>query len=167
MFQAIAATKIYKVVQADGTVIYTDKPSPGAKEFQFKSKPNVVSPVQPTNKTGKRVFTATPATVPQQAPTRNYQLTIKSPANDATIRNNEGKVSINASLNPISNGVYELYLNGELYQKGNAPQFHLIDLNRGEYRIQMRFLDQTGKILASSSVSKFYLQKVSALLRPN
>lgn len=166
MFQATAATKIYKVVQADGTVIYTDKPSPGAKEFEFKSKPNIVSPALPTNKPNTRNFTAT-TSAPLTAPPRTYQLTIKYPANETTLRNNEGKVTINANLNPISSGTFELYLNGKLYQKGNAPQFHLTDLNRGEYLIQIRFLDQTGKLLASSSVSKFYLQKVSALLRAN
>lgn len=165
----IAATsKIYKVVNPDGSITYTDKPVPGATEFKFISKPNVVAPA-PTTTTppAARQFIDNKGQSTKPAAAINYDLQVRSPAHEETIRSNEGKVNITASLSPSGAGTFELYLNGALHQKNTTPQFSLINLDRGEYKIQIRFLDQTGKLLASSPLSTFYLQKVSALLRAN
>lgn len=168
VFPVSAANKIYKVVQTDGTVIYTDKPTPGAKEFQINIKPNVISP-PPTTKTApsSRTFLDTKDTVKPVHVIPDHTVTVSAPSNEETIRSNEGKVSIIGSLSPSAGGTFELYLNGALKETNTIPQFHLAGLDRGEYQVQIRFLDQTGKLLASSPLSKFYLQKVSALLRPN
>lgn len=168
IFEASAATKIYKVVRADGSIIYTDKPGNGATEFELKSGSNIIdTPSKPaTTQPGNNL---SPNNSANRTPSKqtNYQINIASPANEATIRSNEGRVNITANLTPMGAGTFQLYLNGELVQHSNSPQFLLEGLERGEYNAQIRFLDQTGKLLALSSISKFYLQKVSALLRPN
>jgi hypothetical protein len=163
------------VVQADGTVIYTDKPGPGAEEVKFKNKLNIISPGQTSSQSTSqnntppqdRSFIDPNSTTQRAAPKNNYQLSLTSPANEATVRSNEGKVTVSGSVTPQASGSFELYLNGQLALKNTSPSFHLEGLDRGEYEVQIRLVDQTGKLLASSPVSKFYLQKVSALLRAN
>ena len=83
------------------------------------------------------------------------------------MRSNEGNVTVSGSAAPFVTGNYELYVNGQLKQRSGTPIFQLSGLDRGQYQIQIRLRDQTGKQLALSPVSTFYLQKVSALLRPN
>lgn len=156
-----AETKIYKVVRADGSVVFTDKPPPGAKQFEISTKANVVPSIQsPASKT---------QIAGQDAPVQHidYDFNITTPTNEQTIRSNTGEVSIEASIFPSYPGVFELVLNGKVHAVGGTPMFNVQDLDRGEYTIKINYLDQTGKLLASTPPSRFYMQKVSALLRAN
>lgn len=158
---------IYKIVKPDGSVIYSDKPVAGATEFKLKGSLNLSAPTATTSKPQIKTTAKTSAKNSKTATAVNYQLTLTSPANDATVRSNEGKATITASFTPDAQGVFQLYLNDVMVQQSPQPQFQLNGLSRGEYQIKINYLDQTGKLLASTPPSTFYLQKVSALLRPN
>lgn len=157
---AANARELYKVVQQDGTVIYTDKPQKGAVPVDLAKTNSATMPALTGNQT-------------QQLPTRKseklpqYKLSVVSPANQATIRNNVGKVTVTGQLDPIGNGKFELYLDGQLVQTSPAPSFQLTNVVRGEHSVQIKFIHHTGKILASSEPSVFYMHQASVFINPN
>lgn len=160
-FAMTAETKIYKVVKADGTVVYTDTPPPGATEFKMTQQPNLIT----ANPLPKNNAAAPGSTAPKVNTT--YQVKITAPEHEATVRNNAGEVTITASLEPDAKGTFVLYINGQEQARNTAPRFEMSDLNRGMYQIKINFFDQSGKLLASSEESVFYLHQASALIRAN
>ncbi len=157
---ALATTKIYKVVKADGSIVYTDKPPANAQEYKLEVKPNIIA--TPTHKNSATTIPAS-----NSAPSPDYSVTITSPANEATVRNNAGTVTISVNVSPEVKGLYRLIVNGEPTAQQASPVFELQELNRGEYKIKIELLDQSGKLLASSPLSTFYLHKASALINAN
>lgn len=155
-----SAGDLYKIVHKDGSVTYTDTPQLGAVEIDM-SKSN--SATMPALNSGagqlpaKRVTKAHP----------NYELNIVSPIDQETIRNNIGKVTVSGQISPIGNGKFELYLDGALAQTSTAPSFQLQNVVRGEHVIQIKFIHHTGKILASSKPSVFFMHQASVLINSN
>ncbi|GAB5381454.1 MAG: hypothetical protein Alis3KO_34260 [Aliiglaciecola sp.] len=158
---AVNASELYKIVHEDGTVTYTDKPTKGAVLVDLEKTNSATMPALVDSKTqqlpAKRVDKALP----------KYQLTILSPAKEETIRNNLGKVTVTGQLDPVGNGKFELYLDGQLVQTSPAPSFQLQDVVRGEHSIQIKFIHHTGKILASSEPRVFFVHQASVFINPN
>jgi hypothetical protein len=96
-----------------------------------------------------------------------YSLTIISPAAEQTVRSNLGELNVVASINPKASGIFQLMLNGELHMTEPSPVFHLQDLQRGEYTLQVRFVGKSGRILASTEMQTIYLHKASVLINAN
>lgn len=146
--------KIYKVVNEDGTITFSDRPLPGAEEIVItvptsnmeSSVPNPSSPIA-TNKKDKT----------------EYQIDIMSPEKDATIRSNTGEVNIVASITPSHPGLYQLSLNGQTVESPTG-KFYIKELPRGAYTYNVNFLDNSGKIIASSETRNLYLHQASALI---
>lgn len=151
--------KIYKLVKSDGTVIFTDKPPAEGSEYKLVKQLNVM-PSMATKQNSKTTK------VPQSSASKTT-LILLEPAHEATVRNNAGRVAIKASLSPEGNGEFVLYLNGQAHARHTAPMFTLDGLDRGTYHIKMEYLDQSGKLLASTQQSTFYLHKASALIQAN
>lgn len=154
---SVTAEKIYKTVNKDGTVSYSDQPTPGAVEVDFAS--NTTTVVQnPTLKT-KPMITIKKKTQVE------HTLSVTSPAPEATIRNTTGNVSISAMVIPNAPGHYELSLH-EKKLRSTSGTFLVEGLPRGEYSYQINFVSTSGKVIASSSVRRFFMHKPSALITP-
>lgn len=155
---------IYKRVLANGEVIYTDKPAPRSQKVEL-------SPLAATmesqagassNQSSAKQLSTTPP-----PPNKVYQLTITSPLNDETIRNNTGLLNVSARLQPISSGTFELLLNNEVKQTQKQPRFSLKDVPRGTHHLQIQFKDNSGKLIASSPLLSIHMHRASALNRGN
>jgi len=154
---SVLAGEIYKTVNKDGTITYSDQPTPGAVEVDFAS--NTTTIVQnPTVKT-KQLKTIT-----QKKPVE-HMLNVTSPVIDGTIRNTMGNVTISASVIPNAPGHYELSLH-EQKLRSTSGTFLVKDLPRGEYSYQINFVSTSGKVIASSPVRRFFMHKPSALIKP-
>jgi hypothetical protein len=154
---SVHAGKIYKTVNEDGTISYSDQPTPGAVEVNFAS--NTTTIVQnPTLKTKQLKI------IKQKKPVE-YELSITSPAIDETIRNTMGNVTISALVTPNAPGYYELSLH-EQKLRSTSGTFLVKDLPRGEYSYQINFVSTSGKVIASSAVRRFFMHKPSALITP-
>lgn len=145
---------VYKTVHKDGTVTYSDQPSPGAVEvvlnvptstIESKAQP---SSTQPQMTTSKKV---------------NYKVTILSPQPEATIRNNVGEVSIGATIEPKIGGFFQLHINEEVHESATG-MFRLSNMNRGAYQYSVKFIDNSGKVIASSDIRNVYLHQASGLI---
>lgn len=166
-----ANPKIYKSIDAQGRVRYSDQPSPAAV------------PVEVTPTTTR----FTPVTVPQLAQANAEQtdellnqvnLSIIEPTAEEAIRANNGDVSFRWSVEAqrlSSSLVFQLILDGNLVYQGVLPQTTLQNLNRGEHQYQIKALlseRMTGgsnvedAVVATTEPQIFYLQRHSRLF-PN
>lgn len=157
LFTVAQAQTIYKVVGKDGSVTYTDSPAHGAELVKLGK----INTSQPLAKPQRQ----RPVTTPKQA--EPVAVNIVTPAANATIRDNNGNVTLQANTEPQKAGLYELVLNGKALATNGGGAFQLTGVERGEHQYQIHFKDNTGKILASSPVQTFYMHRASALINPN
>ncbi len=156
------AATLYKVVNKDGSITYTDQPVEGAVPVDLSNVNSATMPaLAKPAKTLKRDASA------KQLKSIDYQLSFTTPRDEQTIRNNAGTVNVSATLTPTSPGLYELLLDGVPVDTQPTANFTLENINRGEHSLQMRFKNNSGKILASTSPIVFYLHKASALIKAN
>ena len=147
------STKIYVWRNADGVLVYSDSPKPGAEEVEV-ADPNTANSSIDTS-----VLDINPKEVEE-----TYEVEITQPANNDTIRDNTGSVFVSGRIKPIfKRGLtIVLYLDGQPYEK---PQTHsmfvLRNVDRGEHQIKMDLVDDKGKIIASSKPVTFYMHRAS------
>jgi len=145
---------VYKTVHEDGTITYSDQASPGAVKVVLDVPTSTIkSNVQPTN-------------MPVQTTTKqkvNYVVSILSPQQEATIRNNLGEISIGASIEPKVGGFFQLHINAQVHESATG-MFRLDNMDRGTYQYSVKFIDNSGKVIASSEERKLYLHQASALI---
>ena len=159
---SLNASVVYKTVNLDGSITFSDVPSEGAEKFDVSTSNSVVMPalVSPQAKTSR---TAKSLKQTQM----QYQLNVISPSPEQTIRSNIGKMKVVASITPNVPGNYQLLLNGVLHKSQTSGTFQLKDMQRGEYTAQVRFVGNSGKVLALTDMQTFYLHKASALIKAN
>jgi hypothetical protein len=160
----VSAQVVYKTLKADGSAVYSDVSSDGAVPVHLSSMNTVVAPAlnnasSQTSSLKKPIKTLRPEV--------QYTVSIRSPAAEQTLRDNSGSVTINADVLPKKSGKFELLLDNQVVKTQSNSQFKLENVNRGAHTIQINFLDNSGKILASSMSQTFYLQKASALINAN
>ena len=164
----VSAQVVYKTVKADGSVIYSDVSSDGAELVKFSSLNTVVVSAlnNATSQTSSQINRLnTPVT--KRRPEVQYAVSIRSPAAEQTLRDNSGAVTIRAEVLPKKSGKFQLVIDNQIVKTQSKSQFQLENINRGAHSIQVNFLDNSGKILASSKQQTFYLQKASALINAN
>ncbi|UAA38445.1 DUF4124 domain-containing protein [Paraneptunicella aestuarii] len=164
---AAAYATIYKRTLEDGTVIYTDIPTPDAvpvEENQLQQ--NVIETSKPSIGAVKSGATKTPQ-APIPTPKKIYKLTITHPQPEATIRNNAGALTVSGKITPNAGGLFQLLIDGEVMASANQPQFQLEGINRGAHKIQLRLMDNKGKLIASSPIHQVYFHRASALNQAN
>lgn len=145
-----AGAEVYRSVDEDGNIIYTDKPSPNAEEIRIDPIQTIEAPdiepfkyTPPADPAGKSIYT---------------KLEIISPENDAAIRSNEGNISISAVVQPglnISAGhQLVLIMDGNEVSTG-GPQFDLTNIDRGTHTVTVAIKDKQGKTVMQSSPVSF------------
>lgn len=153
---AASPMTIYKVVGKDGSVTYTDKPQQNAEPLAFDVKTqNVV--------TAAKVTPSPPAK--PAAPKPNYRVVIKSPAPEATIRNNLGEFTISAAQPGAPKApIYRLIFDDAPLTSNSSGVFKLSGIHRGAHTYKVELTNNTGKTLASSPLQTLYLHQASALI---
>ena len=148
--QKTLAQVVYKVTDADGTVTFTDTPplsGDGTAEEHSIKAPNSAKPPPTT------LAPAAPAAV-KEPPRYNTQ--IVTPTDNATIPMGPGNFAVQAAWNPslASGETLQLLLDGEPV---GAPQqtasWQLTNVYRGEHRLQVVRLDESGAQLDASAAS--------------
>ncbi|TDF35066.1 DUF4124 domain-containing protein [Alteromonadaceae bacterium M269] len=153
-----SAQTVYKVITEDGKVIYSDRPAGNAKPVELK-KLNSVSlpPVK------NRVPTATV----QKKPEVKYTIAFKQPADQATVRNNNGTIRVSATITPRANGLFHLFMDGKQVASNTQPNFTLQNVDRGAHHLQIKYLSGPGKVLASSPSIEVFMHRASIFIRPS
>jgi hypothetical protein len=158
---AVQAAVIYKWVDADGVVHYSDQASPGAEKIFTSSSSSAAAASSPRAPAG---FQPTPSSAP--ATGLGYtDFSFASPVSDQTFFGDD-VIAVHLSLAPAlkPNQNITWHLNGkQLDYPPDALSFSLPHLDRGTYALAATITDQrTGESQTSNSVS-FFVRQPSAL----
>ena len=150
------AQAVYKVTDADGTVTFTDTPPlSGYRTVEEHS-------VQAPNSAKPAPTTLAPAAALKE-PAR-YNTRIVTPTDNATIPMGPGNFEVQTAWNPslASGEILQLLLDGEPV---GAPQqtasWQLTNVYRGEHRLQVVRLDESGAQLDASAASTVFVLRPS------
>ncbi|MEI6859254.1 MAG: DUF4124 domain-containing protein [Shewanella sp.] len=156
LFTLFAQATVYKWVDQDGKVHYSDKPIENSEVVEFNS--NTQNQIK--FHTPKDYSSATNDI--QEPLTEYYNLSISSPVEEEIIRNNEGKITIIAMMSPDlkAKHVLVLLMDGVIVSPSQTSTiFSLKDIDRGEHSFVIKAIAQNGKQLASTSPRKIYLHR--------
>ncbi len=170
---AVAATKVYRTVDKDGNVIFTDVPperlgddiDPRDTQIVDVSPANTYSPSQRrTAEDGRQLWIVDDPAAPGGEEEAESQvvyrsLEITSPANDQAVRANDGNVSISASIQPELSPAHKIRLtvDGQTHSQGPDTFFTLTNMNRGTHTAIVSVIDETGTPLISSPRVTFHV----------
>src|SRR5690606_3503019 len=140
-----ASAQIYKTVDKDGKVIYTDKP-PAAQSAEAVELPpiNTLPPEGSAN-----IPVAQPR---QQQESIYYEVDIISPRENVTIPPGQRDLGIAITLNPsLAEDHWLLYfMNGELLEETRESNILIQDVFRGSHTLVVEVIDSNGNSLGKS-----------------
>lgn len=154
-FGVWAQDRVYKRVNPDGSVEYSDQPIEGAEVMKV---PKGSTFTMPEGSPRQAASTETK----QEEPKVIYEsLEITRPMNDEAIRSNEGKITALARSVPAlaSDHRFRWNMDGTPVQEVNAPELRLNNVNRGTHTLQAQIVDADGKVVISSETITFHLMR--------
>ncbi|GIU19131.1 MULTISPECIES: DUF4124 domain-containing protein [unclassified Shewanella] len=155
----LAHGTVYKWVDENGKVHFSDKPVKNAEVVELKenTQNNIKLPE----------VTALPSSRPdtdKDSEKIKYAVQIISPSEEESIRDNEGNLTIIANVEPQLSSAHELALFMDGQQIGNTQQhgiFKLNNIDRGEHNFVVKVLSKDGKQLASTPARKVFLHRTT------
>lgn len=148
--------EVYMERDADGNVIFTDRPSSKA------AKPVDVSPAS--------TYSPPPAYTSPRRSTRSgdsnsagYEsLSISSPGDDEPVRANDGSLQVSVSLSPglKPRHHFVLLMDGNPVDEGQSAVFNLQNVDRGSHSLQVQVIDESGNTVISSDSITFHMLRV-------
>jgi len=164
LLSASVQADVYKSVDENGEVSFSDQPTPNAQRMKLPELPTYKAPPVPD-------FSSSPKTTPAPVASPYDSVKIVAPENDATIRDNQGVVSVQVALEPplmIKQGhKIQFYLNGEPHGIPiGTTSISFSNLDRGTYTLTASVVDASGAVLMTSDPVVFHLHQES-VLNPN
>lgn len=153
--------EVYRWVDAEGQVHYSDRPSPGADRVAIdvvppSSSPPVASPSPGRSQSG---------TGSKETVVAYEALTIQAPAQDETLWNIEGQLDVAVASQPGLQAGHriQLLLDGQTAAElePGATRTRLPDVYRGQHTLLARIQDEFGTTLKQSEPVTFYVQQSS------
>ena len=154
------AETVYKTVDEEGNVFFSDKPSAGAEEITVKEAQTINIPE------AKPFITKS---VKEKETDRIYtKLELISPEDDTTIHDNEGKLNVQLMLEPEldEKDLIVIFVDGKAVMSGKESQYLLTNIDRGTHTIALVVQNENDKVLLRSNEVKVHLRKASRLF-PN
>ena len=152
--QVAVAADVYKTVDDNGRVIYTDTPSGNNSEKVDIGEPIVVPGLVPRSRPTKKLSPILPT---------EYDVTIVQPAPETHINPGVFTVSIQVSTEPEVHEFHQLVIldNGEV-----LPSPVIEYITPGSHRLVAQVIDENGKILGSSAAVMVYVHRSNLNNRP-
>lgn len=149
-----AGAEVYRVIDADGNVIYTDTPEAGKPKEEVELPPINLQPA------------VTPSARAKEPPKEaiHYEARIVEPSNDSTIPPGQLDVAVRVELKPVLQPGHrlELTLDGEPQGKASvSTTFRLSELNRGSHQIVARVKDADDLTISSSPAVVIHVKRHS------
>lgn len=143
----LASAAIYKKVDADGNVSFSDVADKDAKLI-------IVAPLPTVSAMNPDLVARTLGTDQgqlNQARQENYSLTIISPSSDQTYNRSADAFSANVQVQPdLTNGDRLVFLvDGKATIDSNATE----ETDRGQHQFEAKVVNSSGRVLISKSVS--------------
>lgn len=154
VFSIVTAETVYKTVDEDGNVIFSDQPTQGAEQIELQELQTIKNPNTPR---------LPPADTSRPKPADYYQaISIISPAAEEGYRNNAGNLNVKLSLQPSLKPGHKIVikLDGQEIASGSALSASVDNVNRGTHSLSAAVVDSSGKSLISTS-SSFTMLRVA------
>ncbi|MGE0624223.1 MAG: DUF4124 domain-containing protein [Pseudomonadales bacterium] len=154
-----AGGRIYKTVDEQGNVVFTDVPPPeeDTSSQVVVENPNSFDPKEAIPEAESWVV-ETPEAAAE--PVFSYEaLSIASPQNDESVRENAGNITIIANVEPkLRPGhVMRLLIDGAPAQEGHQTTFTLANVDRGTHVVTLEIADAGGRVIKRSEDSTFHM----------
>lgn len=155
-----AQAEVYRWVEDNGTVVFSDQSHPDAEEVIIDSSPSYTSQEIPVQEIPEEI-------VEGNDDVPDYEISIVYPENDTTVRENSGTVTIVVNiipeLSPERADLIIVKMDGQTLGEPQAStSFTLTNVDRGTHTAQVSIVDKSGTELISSDITSFHLQRVSA-----
>ncbi|MCW8856656.1 MAG: DUF4124 domain-containing protein [Kangiella sp.] len=151
------ATVLYKKVDKDGNVTFTDKPSDDAEAVTVQTNKNVIA--GPRTHSGD----APPSNANQTSEIKiQYDnFAINSPNNDERIRSLDGSMNVVVDISPQIRPEHSIRLHidgARVGQDQKIPYFNLLGMDYGSHELTAVIIhDQTKNVIQTSKPVTFYL----------
>ena len=149
-------TKVYKDIDNDGSVSFSDQPS-------SQSETILVSPVPTVPAIDPKTATAAPKIQSKDTERDSYtSLSILAPANESAFYSASGEVDVILDVKPalLKEDKIEFYLDNKLVKTDRQLQVRLPSVNRGTHKLKARLISPDGSTL-KESVSIFTIHQPS------
>ncbi|MBI5461979.1 MAG: DUF4124 domain-containing protein [Gammaproteobacteria bacterium] len=158
LLPALVSAGVYKWVDADGTVHFSDVPQDGAEEVHVPP-PQTYTPAQ--------LPPITPRTEAPPAPAEYTAFTLATPAAEENIWDNTGTVAVNFSIEPaLKTGrghKLVVLLDGQPQPPTQATAVILENVDRGSHSLQGQIIDARGDVLMGSETITVHVHRQSSL----
>lgn len=163
-----AASRIYRTVDEDGNVIFTDVPPKEGEsgEAIAVERPNTFQPA--ASESREEWIVDSDGENADEAAFNYNAVTITSPTHDQAVRENAGNVTVVAEVEPelqIGHHI-RIVMDDTPEQTGPQTVFTLPNVDRGTHTLLAQVVDDAGNVLLTSSPVVFHLQRVAAAPRP-
>ncbi len=155
--QAAVAETVYKGIDKQGNIIYSDKPLEGGEKITITPPPPITMPALKETQTTTKV-------APEEV---SYKLSITSPQNQQTFTNDITTIPVTLSLTPNlqAGDRINLIVNGQPFGEYSQDlTFTLKDFPRGAYTVNAVITSEKdpSTIKAQSDSVTFYQQRAIA-----
>lgn len=151
---AVSAATMYKWVDEDGVVHFSDTPRPGAEEVQIEEAQTFSAPAPTT--------TEPTAQEPESVRFEYRTVEIATPTEDETLWNIEGVLDVGIRLDPsLQQGhSLRLYLDGQAVDgAAQGTAFRVDEVWRGTHKVWVVVNDANGRQLQRSDTRTFHVQQ--------
>ena len=159
----VIAAEVYRNVDEDGNLIFSDRKTPGAVK-QATQKPAAVKPPIQKSKAPSQVEPESIIPAPAAEEFSGYKaLNIIQPLHDVAIRNNAGTVVIAADISPglartLGHTLVPILDSKQLDLRFDSNSFSIPNVDRGTHSLQLLIVNErTGETLISSEPVTFHL----------
>ena len=152
---------VYRSVDEDGNIVYTDKPSPDAEKIKIDKVQTIPAGddnfeyTPPENLTEEGAYT---------------KLEVVNPENDHVFTGNTGDVTVSVVIEPELNTENGdrliLTMDGKKEADSTSTSFSFTNLDRGTHIVEVHVINKDGKSLMESAPVSFTMNRTS-ILNPN
>lgn len=155
----IAAETVYKSVDEQGNVIFSDQPSANAEKLEVEAAPTIDFEQLSLPPRAKE-------TVENSA--TYQQVLILEPGNEQTIHDNPGNLTVLIASEPTLKQEHQIMLemDGKRVSTGTGNTVKIENIDRGQHTLTARIVDANGNVLLSSRPTTFFMRRVSKLTSP-
>ncbi len=153
--------EIYRWTDESGNVIYSDQPQKGAEEVHL---PGLTSYSSPAIKESQ----SNTSDNDNNGAQKYTSFKINNPVNDATIRDNTGRVEVNIDVTPaLKEGDLIVFdLDGQIF-KASGPNYAFTNVDRGTHTLKSYIVGEDGKTLSAVATTQFHMKKASVVKKAN
>jgi len=157
VWTAGVSAAVYKSVDAQGNTVYTDEPTGNGKPLDLPPLSTIPPP---------KYRSSQPTAKPDDPGNGYANISIVSPTEEATIRDNTGDVPVSASLEPALNVAaghqFQFYLDGQTQgEPTDSSQIIIANVDRGAHNVAVAVVDGGGNEVTRSSPVQFFLHRMS------